>query len=118
MDWEKELLPSLTHKEVIPLVLSPKPCVYRENVIEALNKANINWRLVYSSPSYTGKMAAVRAGLGITAIQRTMVPNYLERLDFNFLPLLNDIHVSLLKRPSGSKAIDSLEFFLLKKLKH
>lgn len=120
VEWigKKELLPSLDKNEVIPLVLSPKPCVYRGNVLEALTKAKINWRLVYSSPSYAGKMAAVRAGLGITAIQRTMIPNYLERLDLNLLPALNDIHISLLKRQQSNKAIESLEFFLLKKLKH
>ena len=43
-------------------------------------------------------MAAVRAGLGITAIQRSMIPNYLDRLEEDFLPSLSDIHVSLLKK--------------------
>lgn len=120
VEWigKKELLPSLDKGNGIPLVLSPKPCVYRGNVINALAKANLNWQLVYSSPSYASKMAAVRAGLGITAIQRTMIPPYLERLDYDFLPALDDIHISLLKKKDNNKAVESLEFFILKKMKY
>lgn len=119
VEWigKKELLPVLDKKKPIPLVLSPAPCVYRGNVIETLGKTDMNWRLVYSSASYTGKMAAVRAGLGITAIQRSMIPNYLEPLDEDFLPILNDIHVSLLKKSESNQAIASLEYFILQKLK-
>lgn len=112
------LLPTFNENSVIPLVLSPQPCVYRENAIESLEKAGLKWRLAYSSPSYAGKMAAVKAGLGLTAIQRTMIPDYLERIENPCLPLLNDIHISFLKKDSRNKAIESLEYFLLKKLKH
>lgn len=120
VDWvgKKELLPSLNDKATIPLILSPAPCVYRGNVIDSLNQHHLKWRLAFSSPSYAGKMAAVRAGLGITAIQRSMIPNYLDRLDDYFLPSLKDIHVSLLKKEVANKAIDSLEFFIMDKLKH
>ena len=112
------LLTIFNKNSVIPLVLSPHPCVYRENAIESLEKAGLKWRLAYSSPSYAGKMAAVKAGLGITVIQRTMIPDYLERIENPCLPILNDIHISLLKKDSRNKAIESLEYFLLKKLRH
>jgi DNA-binding transcriptional LysR family regulator len=120
VEWvgKKELLPILNEKTVIPLILSPTPCVYRGNVIESLSQHHLKWRLAFSSPSYAGKMAAVRAGLGITAIQRSMIPNYLDRLEDYFLPSLRDIHVSLIKKAAANKAIDSLEFFIMDKLKH
>ncbi|RUR19212.1 LysR family transcriptional regulator [Legionella sp. km535] len=120
VEWigKKELLPELNEKAIIPLILSPTPCVYRGNVIESLNQHHLKWRLAFSSTSYAGKMAAVRAGLGITAIQRSMIPNYLDRLDDYFLPSLKDIHVSLIKKEAANKAIDSLEFFIMDKLKH
>lgn len=119
VDWvgKKELLPSLDKDSTLPLILSPRPCVYRGNVIDSLDRHQHHWRLVFSSPSYAGKMAAVRAGLGITAIQRSMIPQDLDRLDYNFLPKLNDVHVSLLKN-STNRMIESLEFLILKKLKH
>lgn len=120
VEWvgKKELLPVLHDKAIIPLVLSPTPCVYRGNVIESLNQHHIKWRLAFSSPSYAGKMAAVRAGLGITAIQRSMIPNYLDRLDDYFLPALKNIHVSLIKKDVANRAIESLEFFIMDKLRH
>lgn len=120
VEWvgKKELLPVLNDKSIIPLILSPTPCVYRGNVIESLNQHHLKWRLAFSSPSYAGKMAAVRAGLGITATQRSMIPNYLDRLDDYFLPSLKDIQVSLIKKEEANKAIESLEFFIMDKLKH
>lgn len=119
VEWvgKKEMLSMINEKTIVPLVLSPTPCVYRENVIESLNQHHLKWRLAFSSPSYTGKMAAVRAGLGITAIQRSMIPNDLDRLDEGFLPPLKDIHVSLIKKDIANQAIDSLEFFIMDKLK-
>ncbi|MDF1757071.1 MAG: LysR substrate-binding domain-containing protein [Legionellaceae bacterium] len=113
----KDLLNHLNEDKTIPLVLSPSPCVYRGNAIDSLNKHNIRWRQVYSSPSYTGKMAAVRAGLGITAIQKSMTPSYLEILESKFLPTLNNINISLLKKEKTNKIVESLEFFILKNLR-
>jgi DNA-binding transcriptional LysR family regulator len=112
-----ELLPIINGNTVVPLVLSPRPCVYRESAILALDKAGIKWRLAYTSPSYAGKMAAVKAGLGITIIQKTMIPDYLKELENRTLPPLADIPVSLLKKQNSNKAIESLEYFLLNKLR-
>lgn len=120
VEWigKPDLLPTFNKNSVIPLVLSPQPCIYRENATESLEKAGLKWRLAYSSPSYAGKMAAVKAGLGLTVMQRTMIPDYLERIEHSCLPILNDIHISLLKKDSRNKAIESLEYFLLKKLRY
>ena len=51
----------------LPLVLFEPPCLFRNRVIAALERAGISWRVVYTSPSLPGIMAAVEAGLGITA---------------------------------------------------
>ena len=112
-----ELLPIINENTVIPLVLSPQPCVYRERAIHALEKAGIKWRLAYTSPSYAGKMAAVKAGVGITIIQETLIPDYLEQIENTMLPTLIDIPIALLKKRNSNKAIESLEYFLLKKFR-
>ena len=112
-----ELLPNINKHTVVPLVLSPKPCVYRESAIHALEKAGIKWRLAYTSPSYAGKMAAVKAGLGISIIQETLIPDYLTPLEYNILPSIADIPISLIKKQHGTKAMESLEYFLLKKFR-
>jgi len=114
---KSEQLSIINANTIVPLVLSPAPCVYRETAIHALEKAGIKWRLAYTSPSYAGKMAAVKAGLGITVIQETMIPEYLKPLENKTLPPLADIPIALLKRQDSNKAIESLEYFLLKKLR-
>jgi DNA-binding transcriptional LysR family regulator len=102
----------------VPLVLSPPPCVYRSSAIKTLEEAGRSWRLVFSSPSYAGSIAAVKAGMGVTVMPRTMIPAELEILDRCVLPKLNDTHVSLLKHRIDDAAINNLERFVLQKLKH
>lgn len=102
----------------VPLVLSPEPCVYRSNAIKALEIANIKWRIVYTSPSYAGIVAAVKASMGITVFPITMIPDHLEQVVGTFLPPLPEIHVSLLKKAKEpAPSIETLSQFLLKKLK-
>lgn len=101
----------------IPLVLSPQPCVYRAAAIKTLEKAGRSWRLVFSSTSYASTLAAVKAGMGITVIPNNMIPNELQAVDAKILPDLPDTHVSLLKHKANNAAINSLEVFVLKKLK-
>ena len=101
----------------VPLVLSPQPCVYRASAIKTLEDAGRSWRLVFSSPSYAGTVAAVKAGMGITIIPHTMIPNDLQAVDGSLLPKLADTHVSLLKHRVDNAAINTLEGFVLKRLK-
>lgn len=104
-------------KKPVPLVLSPQPCVYRTSAIKTLENAGRSWRLVLSSPSYAGTVAAVKAGMGITVIPNTMIPIELQAVDGSLLPKLADTHVSLLKHRANNPAINTLEGFVLKRLK-
>lgn len=121
LEWvgNKDLLSTFAdNQKPLPLVLSPQPCVYRSRAISALEEANIKWQVVFSSPSYNGTIAAVKAGLGITILPSIMIPNQLQALNNTILPTLSDTHISLLKRNKNNVAIDSFEEFVLKKLKH
>jgi len=102
----------------LPLVLSPQPCVYRAHALSALQDAGHRWRLVFSSPSYAGTVAAVEAGMGITVLPRTMIPHTLDVLQAVSLPALHDTHISLLKHTPDNSAINSLETFVLNTLRH
>ncbi len=108
---------SLDPSKPLPLVLSPHPCVYRASAFRALEEAGRKWRLVFSSPSYTGTLAAVQAGMGITVLPRNMIPKKLQAIKLDSLPALENIHVSLLKHSVENAAIHSLEEFVLRKLK-
>lgn len=118
LEWvgKESTASSIAGKSPLPLVLSPQPCVYRASAIKALDEASISWKTVFISPSYAGIIAAVKAGIGITVLPKTMIPQSLEALHQTNLPPLPDIHVSLLKQAGSNECLQSLEDFLLKKL--
>jgi DNA-binding transcriptional LysR family regulator len=72
---------------IVPLVLAPAPCVYRARALQALASAAHGADVVYSSPSETGQVAAVRAGLGWTVLPRRRVPADLAIGDARWPPL-------------------------------
>lgn len=117
LEWVSH--PSLKHdaEKPVPLILSPQPCVYRARAIKSLDDAGIKWRLVFSSPSYAGTIAAVKAGLGITILPKTMIPAGLE-IYRSHLPSLSNTHICLLKRPVENPALKSFEKFVFEKLRH
>jgi DNA-binding transcriptional LysR family regulator len=102
----------------IALVLSPQPCVYRARAIEALEQMRRPWRIVFSSHSYAGTVAAVGANMGITVLPRNMIPKHLSILrQHATLPTLDDTHISLLKHAEANPATQSLEQFVIDKLR-
>lgn len=102
----------------VPLVLSPQPCVYRAHAIKALENNNLKWRIVFSTHSYAGTIAAVKAGMGVTVLPRNMVPEDLQIIrSKNCRPKLDNTHISLLKHTRDNPAINSFEIFITERLK-
>ncbi|MGD9872159.1 MAG: LysR substrate-binding domain-containing protein [Thauera sp.] len=61
-------------QQALSLVLAPPPCIYRNRVLHALGRLKRGWRVAYTSSSYSGILAAVRAGLGVTLLAASTVP--------------------------------------------
>lgn len=82
----------------IPLIAAPAPCVYRKRATAALDAAGKPWRIAYTSPSLAGQHAALRAGLGVTALPTEMVPDELMifSADHGFPPLA-DAEIALIR---------------------
>lgn len=59
-------------KENMPLVLAPKPCVYRARALDSLKDIDVNYKVVYTSPSFIGSCAAVKADMGITVLPQNI----------------------------------------------
>jgi len=95
----------------VPLVLSPAPCVYRRRAVGALDAAGLPWDIAYTSPSFAGTVAAVRAGLGVTVLPRTMVPDGLLALDGGW-PALPEVEIALLAAPRAAPATAALAAFI------
>ncbi len=106
----------IANNQPIPLVLSPAPCVYRSHALEMLENAGLKWRIIFTSPSYSSKIEAIKAGLGFSLLPRNMIPPTLNAITCSGLPVLNDINICLLKQQSHSSVIKSLEEFIIKEL--
>jgi DNA-binding transcriptional LysR family regulator len=97
----------------VPLVLSPAPCVYRRGAVGALDAAGLPWDIAYTSPSFAGTVAAVRAGLGVTVLPRTMVPEGLVALEARAdWPGLPEVEIALVAAPRASAATAALADFI------
>ncbi len=104
-------------KDNIPLVLSPKPCVYRKRAIESLNEENLSYKLVYTSASFIGSCAAVKADMGITVLPQNMIPEGLQVFEHSLLPDLKNTHISFLLKSDAPSSVKWFANYVLKKLK-
>ncbi len=99
---------------VVPLIVSPQPCVYRKRAVEALEEAGMRWRIAYTSTSLAGSQAAVRAGLGISVLPREMVPAFLTPIGAEAgLPPLYDTEIALIEAPGLSTTAHRLALHIV-----
>jgi DNA-binding transcriptional LysR family regulator len=101
---------------VLPLAVSPKPCVYRKRATEALDRGKRSWRVAYTCGSLAGTLAAVRARLGVTVLPKDMVPPDLHVIDGRPLPKLRDTEIALLERDRLPGPAQRLKEFVMKSL--
>ncbi|GAU65993.1 putative LysR family transcriptional regulator [Streptomyces sp. NBRC 110611] len=64
----------------VPLVVYPPPAVTRARALAALERQGRKWRIACTSGSLNGLIAATRAGLGVMAHTRGMIPPGLVQL--------------------------------------
>lgn len=103
----------------LPLILSPSPCVYRQYAIEALDKAGIPWKVIYTSQSYAGTIAAVKAGLGLTILPRNMLPESLVPLESaRGWPRLKDTVICLLAKSKITPATQVMITFIRNRISY
>ncbi|MCC2616504.1 LysR family transcriptional regulator [Aestuariibacter halophilus] len=79
----------------VSLVLAPHGCVYRSKVIEQLKQQTTAWRITYTNADLYGLIAAIRQGLGVTALARSSVPPELDLIRHRNLPDLGHVNICL-----------------------
>ncbi len=67
-------------------------------MIRTLTRHGMSYKIVFNSPDYHAKLAAVEAGIGLTAIPLSMVPPSLARAKEYYLPELPPIRALLCVR--------------------
>lgn len=86
----------------LPIATYPAPCLFRSSCIATLDKAQISWNIVYTSPDLLGLMAAVKAGLGVTVRAKNAISLGTEILTPRVnLPELPSLQVVLRNRVGG-----------------
>jgi DNA-binding transcriptional LysR family regulator len=82
--------------EALRIVCYPEGCLYRRNMLTALQRDGRVFDIVYSSPSISGIEAAVASGFGLTVLAERIVPDELRRLPPpRGLPRLADVVVGI-----------------------
>lgn len=90
----------------LPLALYHQGCLYRRNGLAALEKAGIPYRIAYGSPSMTGVMAAIRAGLAVGPVSvGTTMPGCRLALPEDGLPPIPPVAIRLRARLDGAQSI-------------
>lgn len=78
------------------IVCYPEGCLYRRNMLTAMQRDGRNFEIVYTSPSLSGLAAAVGAGFGMTVLARRIIPPALRILGPGaHLPHLADVVVGV-----------------------
>ena len=100
--------------EPLPLILLPEPSITRAATLQALGKSGHHWRIVCTSGSHAGCMAAARGGLGLAALpqhlaSRDLVPP----LNHAALPALPDVEYVALTARRLSRPADTLYQILM-----
>jgi DNA-binding transcriptional LysR family regulator len=94
--------------QALPVVALGPQCVFRVQMLEALERAGIKWRISAVSPSLTGLWATALAGLGVTARSGMGVPQGLiAEAELFDLPALEPMPITL-QRANG-KTSDAVE---------
>ena len=124
--WREPLVWVAANKEiaeterVLPLIVSPRPCVYRKRATDSLDTMGRLWRIAYTCGSLAGTHAAVRAGLGIAVLPKKMVPIDLTILNDEALglPDLKDTEMALVEAPNPTPAAARLRDTIVRELEH
>ncbi|MFJ9350756.1 LysR substrate-binding domain-containing protein [Streptomyces sp. NPDC101237] len=89
----------------VPLIVYPPPGITRALALEALERQGRDWRIVCTSGSLNGLIAAARAGLGVMAHSRGLIPPGLFRVpDRAGLPELGRVDFVLVHSPARTPA--------------
>lgn len=90
--------------ERLPLVLMGEPCLFRAHGLAALQSADVQWRVAFTSSSLAGLWAATSAGLGITIRTPAALPQGLHVLTGPALPDLGmvDLRLHITEQPTAA----------------
>ena len=106
----------IAHEQTpIPMAIFDNDCIIRRWACDALDAAGRKYRIAYSSQSLAGIIAFVHAGLGVSVIAETSVPDDLQILSAEEgFPRLPFITLVLARSPANTSVfVDQMEKHIL-----
>jgi len=102
--WTAHRSLQLDASQPVPLILYQAPSLSRTAALRALEDAGRTWRITCNVREINGVLAAVRAGIGVAAFPRNMIPADLVDVSAAFsLPLLGEVDFSLIANPGAAR---------------
>ncbi|MFD6415248.1 LysR substrate-binding domain-containing protein [Streptomyces sp. NPDC060194] len=101
-------------EQPLPLIAFPPPGITRARALDVLERAGLPWRIACTSSSLSGLVAAARAGLGVMAHSRGLVPAGLAPLPARAgLPDLGEVDFVLMHGERGGAPAAALTAAIL-----
>ncbi|KZN14401.1 LysR substrate-binding domain-containing protein [Marinomonas sp. TW1] len=104
MQWIGPKDYAITLDKPLPLVLFERPCLMREQALQALDQQALGWRIALTSHSLSGAWSAVEAGLGITVRTIAGMPKSLSIIESEYLPTLPFLQLLMLETEGTKNA--------------
>jgi DNA-binding transcriptional LysR family regulator len=98
-------------RDPLPIAAYEPGSLVRRGALAALASLQRAYRVVYSSASFAGQLAAVESGLAIAVLTRCSMPPSLQQLqEKHGLPALPSLEVAVVRSraSAGSRAVDAL----------
>jgi len=104
----------LAHEqEPLPLALFQSGCAFRDWALASLNGSGRPYRIAYTSASFSSLLAAVKAGLAVTALCRSVLPAGVRPLGVEEgFPPLPQTAITLHRGRPGSVVVERLAGYL------
>lgn len=107
--WAAAPSMQLNRQVPLPLALFPAHCGWRRLALQQLDAAGRTWTLVVQSSGVAGILAALEAGLALSVMAQSSLPNSLKALgEAEGLPMLPDFEYVLQSKSKASPAANRL----------
>ncbi len=96
--WAEHEIGRAASVRPLPLALSPRRCAWRASALRALDEADIEYRIAYTSTHHAAQQAAIVADLALAPMPQSLIEPPLKFVEAEEgLPTLEDYEVRLLR---------------------
>jgi DNA-binding transcriptional LysR family regulator len=103
--WVRGAAPIYDSPGPVPLVAHDEECVMTKLAVEALERAGLEWEVVFTGPSSVSVAGAVAAGLGVAAMAERLIPSEVTAWHDPPLPALPEVACGIYLREGEDRGL-------------